>query len=204
MSIMGGIQPGVLNEILARGDFKDNGFITRYIWVPSIKKVRAKYENAKAIPDNVTQLWYDAVAFFQDIKEYQFTLSAEASQAYANYYNGNSYEDDEVIREINGKCEINAMRIAIIMHLMLMYERYRRVGNCSGMDEITLADMQAAISIAELAALSCLRVISQIKERKTWTKKDAICAMYANGVKQADIARVLEVSRQYVSTVVGA
>lgn len=203
MSLMGGIQPGVLSKILGRAEFSDNGFITRFLWVRSYRTDRAKYEEAAIICNETYNKWMGAVDFFNGLPEQEYTLSEEASAEYAKYYNGNSLEDDEKWQEINGKGEIISMRLALVIHLLYTYERYLRTGSCAGMEQVSLSAMKAAISIVQYASMSCAQVIDLIGTGGVWSKRDAICAMFANGIKQADIARLLKVSPAYVCRVVG-
>lgn len=144
-SIIGGIQPGVL-EGMSAGDNANNGFYHRFLFVYPTPHPKAEWKSF-SIPESVKAAFNNG---FIDLignrtQECAYVLSAYAEQLYTDWFNGknafyNKAQTDDV-RGIISKYQGYCLRFALI--IQAAYEGAQRSGIIEGVN------MERAIRLTE-------------------------------------------------------
>lgn len=122
MSIIGGIQPGLLVKTLGKDSFMDSGFTHRFLFVYPEKPVFIPRENRLFLSEEIRDSWRNILNRLLQIEPMKMQLSVDAKKLYIAYADGNdiqSHEDsDRYISSVREKMNIHVLRLAIMANLL--------------------------------------------------------------------------------------
>jgi len=119
LSMVGTIQPTVLQEVANQNFMKENGYLQRCLFVFPTNVERPKYAQKSLKPDYV-----EAYNTFVEIclnypENTEFTLTPDASKLFINFANEISENvnatNDDYLKSLYAKMEIHALRLALIL-----------------------------------------------------------------------------------------
>ena len=130
VSVIGGIQPGVL-DVLANGRKKDNGFLPRILFAypdKSDKPKESDYEVSTEIMDMYAEIIYDLYKigpdFYEDNEQSPIVIrmTDEAKDTFRSWADKNTEQINKVdidsLKSLYGKMENYCLRFSLILHLM--------------------------------------------------------------------------------------
>lgn len=144
MSIIGGIQPGLLGKTFGSDALMDSGFTQRFLFVYPDKAEFVKRAERKRMTQELRDDWNGTVGRLFNMQPMALHLSHEAERLYANYADANDMradaEEDCYIGGMIQKMNIHMLRLAIMIHLLSDHWKE---------PVITAAAMNYAIRIAD-------------------------------------------------------
>lgn len=199
LNIFGTIQPSVLGDVLIKNNAEGSGFAQRFLFLyPDFpaRKYRATtvqpttYNTYEGIIDSIVNLEGNA----------EVSLSNDASKQYEAFFNDMERErckSDEFWAAVYAKAQIQVLRLALTIAIARSAET-----EING--EINGKDMQCAIGMLRYFIQSLGRFKAEQGEPKQG-KSEIIKAIFRTNpdANQTDVGRMLNVSQQYVSRVVG-
>jgi len=196
--VCGGIQPDILKD-LAKDNRAENGFLSRMIFVYPNLSDKQPYSTNK-LPENSLLKFNKLLADLDTIDEVKLTLSNDAEMLYAKWYDTNAErsnrEDSGYLKGVYGKLDVIALRLAIVIHGMSIVDNKNQPSQING------DSMNAALKITEYFRVTALKVYSKIFRSNTKiSKRDVILFLSNEGITVSEIARILKISKQYVSKV---
>mgnify|MGYP000968890807 CR=1 FL=1 len=194
--LCGGIQPEILKD-LAKDSRAENGFLSRMAFVYPNLDDKRPYSTNK-LSENTLLQFNKFLSKLNSIDEVKLTLSKEAEKLYEGWYNTNvkrsNAESSGYLKGVYGKLDVMALRFAIVIHGMTF----------STSTEINADSMKAGLEITEYFKVTALKVYNKIfgnTKSTTMTKKDVILFLSKEGVPQIEIAKILNVRKQYVNKI---
>lgn len=144
-SIVGGIQPGVLDS-LSNKENEHNGFYHRFLFCypePDKKKDWAKYDIPFTIKDSMNEL-FSYLINYRDSERF-YRLSNEANELYAEWFNNKNkkynFAPDDNVKGVIAKYQDYCLRFSLIIQVM---HDGRNIGN-----EVSKQAMERAIRLTE-------------------------------------------------------
>ena len=202
VSVVGSIQPAILETTINSEAMKANGLASRFLFVNCLNVERA-YKN-DLIPNVNYQNNYQF--FINKLSEFhvpqRLVLSAEAKELFRNF---GDYLTDTIRGSKNAffnsslsKMEIQCLRLALIIETVKNAEvdRFSYVETY----EIGIDTMQYAINLCHYF-IGNIPIPSNGELVKLENKTLQVLEMLKNGRLQKDIASELKVSQQYISTI---
>lgn len=204
MSILGSIQPSVLQETFGNELMMGNGFVQRWLFCFPDSVPPAMYSD-ELIPPSVVNGWRD---FIYDLLIYDFSvnggklyLRGDAKKVYIEYYNRLQLlksEADDYMSAVYSKLQIYAIRLAGITHILgnnpsSIDISPEEVGfSCLCMDYF----MECAWKVYQI-----LRAGKNRPEARPMGKEQMIANVYhlTNPVSQSAVANALGVTQQFIS-----
>lgn len=122
MSIIGGIQPGLLSKTLGRESFMESGFTQRFLFAFPHKSVFVEREKRLYLTEETRKNWSDLINNILRLEPIKLQLSLDAKKMYEAYADSNdiqaSQEADEYIASVRQKMNIHVLRLAIMANLL--------------------------------------------------------------------------------------
>lgn len=121
MSILGGIQPGILRKTLGKDSFLESGFTHRFLFVFPEKAVFIPRENRLFLTEEIRDSWRNTLNRILQMEPMKMQLSLEANKLYIAYADGNDIqadEEDEYIASVRKKMNIHVLRLALMANLL--------------------------------------------------------------------------------------
>lgn len=129
MTILGGIQPGLISKTFTQPQYLDNGFTQRFMFAYPITKSKRR-KRGRGVSSTTTQGWCQSIEALMGSEQnegesYEVELSTEAGEMYDDFVNAirsvaEDTEDDR-IEEIVSKIVINCLRFALTVHVARRY-----------------------------------------------------------------------------------
>lgn len=144
-SIVGGIQPGVLDSLSSK-DNEHNGFYHRFLFCYPEPQNKKDWGNHK-MPDGIKEAMYSIFDTFMMFREAdrKYVMSDEANQLYAEWFNNKNkkynFAPDDNVKGIIAKYQDYCLRFSLIIQVMFDGET---IGN-----KIERASMERAIRLTE-------------------------------------------------------
>ncbi len=201
MSIVGGIQPEVLREAFGR-ELQVNGFLARWLFVWVDSKVSGRLSE-NLISKDIENLWFSLIYNIWRMPKTEFELDDYALSRYNQYgeqtafvCNQDSCEDS--LRLMLSKLRINALRIALAIHL-LKYGHHAP----KHIDGQTMDAAIATCNAFQRWNERALAIIQDSGEQKRISNAALIRELVErfNIKNQSALARVLGRSQQYLNKV---
>ena len=121
-SIIGGIQPGVLDSLSSK-DNEHNGFYHRFLFCypePDKKKDWANYEMPEGVKENLNSL-FTSLLNMRD-SERRYLISDEGNELYAEWFNNKNrkynFAPDDNVKGIIAKYQDYCLRFSLIIQIM--------------------------------------------------------------------------------------
>lgn len=171
VSIIGGIQPGVLRDLL-QNEFVNSGAAARLVFVAPPRRVKkwTDYGIGEELK-RVYEILIDKLASLEapigDETGYQpivIDLTQSARKLFIDYFEKHANEQLAFCGEIAAawsKLEETVVRIALILHYAKLGEHQLEPNDCRSIDESTIRD---AIQITDWFKNETLRVYSMLRE----------------------------------------
>ena len=204
MSILGSIQPSVLNETFGNELMIGNGFVQRWLFVYPDSMPPAMYSDC-IMPSSITNDWrsfvYNLLMYDFDIEGGKLYLRGEAKKVYIEYYNRlqlNKVDADDYMVAIYSKLQIYVIRWAGIAHIL---------GNNPSSVDISPGEMEYScrcMDYFERCAEKVYQILRAGKNRpeaRPMGKEQMIANVYhlTNPISQSAVADALGVTQQYIS-----
>lgn len=214
MSILGGMQPDVLEKTFNTDTFMHDGLVQRFLFAyPDNPKV--PYPNSKEISNVDRAAWGECVDNMMRLRKLEnkatIRLGDEATTVYRDYLNRcvelqNDCSDDYT-SAIYSKTKIYALRLAGAVQCMSnAWDEDFELKYKSGQALITGNVMDYAVRCMEYFEATALMVRDKLKGLDTsqqMTTPELLRALYRRfGFKQSMMAQALNVSPAYISQVV--
>lgn len=201
MSIIGGIQPTLLNKTFGTDILMDSGFTQRFLFVFPDKVKFVKRCDRKNMTQEMRDSWGGIIGRLFNMEPLALRLSHEAERLYADYADANDMkadaEEDSYIGGVIQKMNIHVLRLAIMAHLLS--DRWNE-------PVITGEAMNYAIHIVEyFTRVHIERIYPLLKDstgmQRMMTNGDLLRAINRQfKIKsQNSLAEVLGVSQQYIN-----
>lgn len=193
--VFGGMQPDLLPS-LAADHRSENGFLARFCHVYPNSAKKPLYSD-KEVPERLLSQWSNYLQKLTKIStQIPLWLSREAEQCYKEWFNANANtsnnEKSGYLKGVFGKLDIIALRVSIVIHAM----------HDPDSDEITQAEMAAALEITEYFRATAIKVYKILFHKESSVDKKAVIRYLDSlGNSQSQIAAVLKVSQQYVQKI---
>lgn len=201
MSIIGGIQPDVLDEILELNQMKNNGLAQRFLFVYP-KQVKKKYYKT-SVPNLLFLTKYNKLIYYLHNNNFgTLTLSTDAKSEFIRFSNEltdkTNATSSDYLKSLYSKFDIHCLRIALILELIKSYS-----DNPVKPKVVSLETILYAIEICRYFIYCGLKVIKlgNLTHEKTLTNKISVAKFLVEncGYSQSFVANVLKVSQQYIS-----
>lgn len=204
MSILGSIQPSVLQETFSNELMIGNGFVQRWLFVYPDSMPPAMYSDC-IMPSSITNDWrsfvYNLLMYDFDIEGGKLYLRGEAKKVYIEYYNRLQLikvDADDYMAAVYSKLQIYVIRWAGIAHIL---------GNNPSSVDISPGEMEYScrcMDYFERCAEKVYQILRAGKNRpeaKPMGKEQMIANVYhlTNPVSQSAVAEALGVTQQYIS-----
>jgi hypothetical protein len=203
-SIIGGIQPEILEETMQDNKMRKNGFAQRFIFCFPDAVSKPKYNDA--IPIELFKTNYDDLIDYLHNTDFgTFILSDEAKKMFIKFSDDNGDKVDEsefdYLKSMYSKFDIHISRIALTLELIktFPYATKNRI--------ISAETMAYSIELSNYfidCGLKVERLGSSIKEHSN-TLTNASVAKYLVencGISQNKTAEILGVSQPYVNKII--
>lgn len=196
LNIFGTIQPSVLSELLTKNNFEQSGFAQRFLFLYPEFPVR-KYQRSPTRPS--TEIYdkiVDKIVGFSGGDE--MYLSEGADKEYESFYNEMEEKrsrSDDFWGAVYAKARIQVLRLALTVKIARLVDEPNT--NVSEMD------IRAAIGMMRYFVNSLEKF--KTEQGVATGKKAMIQQIYKDNPesKQTEVARMLGVTQQYISKVVG-
>lgn len=119
-SILGGIQPGVLQEAMGRKSFLYSGLLSRFLWC-YVDNNRIRQRVNEPVPEEQKEYWKQYIISLWNMGQAKLTLSEEANRLYNDFYDElerKRVATDGYMPSVYSKLEIQVLRWAGITQLM--------------------------------------------------------------------------------------
>ena len=202
-SIIGGIQPEILEETMQDNKMRKNGFAQRFIFCFPNAVLKPKYNNT--IPNELFRTNYDDLIDYLHNTDFgTFRFSDEAKNMFIKFSDANGDKVDEsefdYLKSMYSKFDIHVSRIALTLELIktFPYATKNRI--------ISAETMAYAIELSNYfieCGLKVERLGSSIKEQSN-TLNNATVAKYLVekcGHSQNKAAEIVGVSQPYVNKI---
>lgn len=204
MSILGSIQPSVLQETFGNELMMGNGFVQRWLFCFPDSVPPAMYSD-EVIPSSVANDWR---SFIYNLLMYDFSaeggklyLRSEAKKVYIEYYNKlqlKKVDTDDYMAAVYSKLQIYVIRWAGIAHIL---------GNNPSSIDISPGEMEYScrcMDYFERCAEKVYQILRSGKNRpeaRPMGKEQMIANVYhlTNPISQSAVADALGVTQQYIS-----
>ena len=203
MSIVGGIQPGLLQKTFGLEAMMDSGFNARFIFVYADKVEFIPRRNRIQMTQEVRDKWESIIGNFLKMSPLTLQLSNDAKNMYYNYADSNDMnadkEEDDYVGGVTQKMNIHVLRLAIMAHLLSAHWN-EPVITAEGMEHaIRMADYLTRIHIERIYPM--LRGSAAVQ--RPMTNGDLIRAVNRQfKIKsQNSLADAIGVSQQYINHV---
>lgn len=144
MSIVGGIQPGLLGKTFGSDTMMRSGFTQRFLFVYPEKTIFVRRRDRQSMTEEMRGRWDSIIHKLFNMAPLSLQLSSEASQIYDDYADSNDIKADaESEAYIGGtmqKMNISVLRLTIMAHLLS--DKWNR-------PVITAEEMRYAIQFAD-------------------------------------------------------
>ena len=209
LSIIGGIQPSVIANILSKTDYSGNGFLSRFFWVIIPEYERQDYTPDNKMPAEITELWQKMICAIYELRQKEqtiFRLSDDAERIYGEYKNSHKREKNELKQEIYGKCDVHCLRLALVMRIIwLMDEQQGNVDDVMPPDLITEREMSYAVGCMEYFSRTCYQVMKASQppsqERKLTAQDVAKWLLVKDTLPHYEIANAVNLSEGRISQI---
>lgn len=196
LNICGTIQPGVLSELLTKNNFEQSGFAQRFLFIYPEFPLR-KYKRSTITPP--TELYdkiIDGIVGFSGGDE--MFLSDEAEDVYERFYNEMEEEktrSNDFWDAVYAKAQIQVLRLALTVKIARLIDEPD--------SNVSATDMMAGVGMMRYFINSLEKFKTEQGEPSG--KKAIIQQIYRDnpGAIQTEVARMLGVTQQYISKVVG-
>jgi len=125
MSIVGGIQPGLLGKSFGCDSLMDNGFPQRFLFVYPDKVEFIPRKNRIRMTQETRDDWNNIICRLCGIEPITLQLSEDAESIYNEYADTNDInadkEEDDYVGGIRQKMNIHVLRLAIMAHLLSIH-----------------------------------------------------------------------------------
>ena len=204
MSILGSIQPSVLNETFGNELMMGNGFVQRWLFCFPDSVPPAMYSD-EVIPSSVANDWrsfiYNLLMFDFSAEGGKLYLRSEAKKVYIEYYNKlqlKKVDTDDYMAAVYSKLQIYVIRWAGIAHIL---------GRNPYSVYISPEEMEYSCRCMDYF-IGCAEKVYHIlcngknrPEARPMGKEQMIANVYhlTNPVSQSAVAEALGVSKQFIS-----
>lgn len=203
LSILGGIQPRVMQESFGGKNYEASGFLARWLFVVMPDSKVPDCVSETIISRDIENEWYSLIVGLWKMDKREFRLSDEAAQAYQGFMKAtakvmNHPDCDEDIRGMYAKLRIYVLRIALVIHILK--------DGAKAADMIDRKTMDSAVRTCEVFAYwntQALSLIRGTQTKKTISNADLLreFAERYHVSNQSELARLIGKSQQYVSRV---
>lgn len=203
LSILGGIQPRVMQESFGGKNYEASGFLARWLFVVTQDSKVPDSCSETLISRDTESEWYSLIVGLWKMDKREFRLSEEASKSYQGFMRStakimNHPDCDDDIRAMYAKLRILALRIGLIIHLLR--------NGAKAADVIDRKTMDSAVRTCEVFAYwntQALSLIRGTQAKKTISNADLLreFAERYNISNQSELARLIGKSQQYVSKI---
>lgn len=203
MSIIGGIQPGILGKTIGKDSFLDSGFTHRFLFAFPEKTVFIPRESRLFLTEEIRDSWRNTMNRILQMEPMKMQLSLEANKLYIAYADGNDIqadEEDEYIASVRKKMNIHVLRLALMANLLSEHWQEPIINESCMEYAIRVANHYFQTHIERIYPL--LMGINTISISKTEALR-IVCEQFP--VKsQSALADAIGVSQQYVNKVVNS
>lgn len=204
MSILGSIQPSVLQETFGNELMMGNGFVQRWLFCFPDSVPPAMYGD-EIMPSSITNDWrsfiYNLLMYDFNVEGGKLYLRGEAKDVYIRYYNKlqlMKVEADDYMSAVYSKLQIYAIRWAGITHIL---------GNNPSSIDISPGEMEYSCRCMDYFERCAEKVYQILRFRKNrpearpMGKEQMIANVYhlTNPVSQSAVAEALGCSKQFIS-----
>lgn len=199
VSIIGGIQPGVLERTLNSDAMQENGFSSRVLYV-SCEDLQCAYENDLFPDDQFTRNYDELIYGLTNLNcRVGLGLTTEANDLYKEFCNYivdtiNPIKNNEFLRSSLAKMKIHCLRLALVVHVINTVER-NEVPENVGADA-----MQYAIDLCNYF-IGNIPVRNKADLTKINSRHEGIIQKLKMGMSQIRIAELSGCSQQTVSQI---
>lgn len=201
--VTGGMQPEALSS-LAEDNRSVNGFMQRLCFAFPDRAERPRFTN-DILPSIYAEQYEQYIANLLSVNNTEteyISLSPEAEELYQEWNDANTdimnRLDDDYLLGLRAKLPIMVLRLGLVIH----YSHWAVDG--VELPDITREDMQSAIDIAEYFRLTGEKVARELNRSSARGLNKKVIAEYLHlevGYNQNDVAKILKVSRQYISKI---
>lgn len=203
LSILGGIQPRVMQESFGGKNYEASGFLARWLFVVMPDSKVPDCVSETIISRDIENEWYSLIVGLWKMDKREFRLNDEASKVYQGFMRAtakvmNHPDCDEDVRAMYAKLRIYVLRIALVIHLLK--------DGAKAADVIDRKTMDSAVRTCEVFAYwntQALSLIRGTQAKKTISNADLLreFAERYHVSNQSELARLIGKSQQYVSRV---
>lgn len=196
LNIYGTIQPGVLSELLDKSNFEQSGFAQRFLFLypefPTRKYNRTTVQPSTKIYDQIID------KIIEQTGEDEMYLSDDAENKYEEFFNDmeeRRSRSNDFWAAVYSKAQIQVLRLALTVKVARLIDEPD--------NQVSGKDMMAAIGMMKYFINSLDKFKSEQSEKTT--RKVMIQEIFKGNpeVTQSEVAKILGVTQQYVSKVVG-
>ena len=191
LSMIGTIQPKVLQEVAGKNFMRENGYLQRCLFVYPGNVERPRYAE-KTLNSDYVEAHRKMIEYFLNFEENtEFSLTCEAKEMFVCFANEISEAvnatDDDYLKSLYSKMEIHALRLALILAVL-----------DDKKDLVSDVAMRYAIDLCRYF-IAAGEKIHQPQE-KEWTKNEIYCLVDEEiGIKNVSkFAESVGVKRQNV------
>lgn len=201
MSIIGGIEPGLLGKTFGTDALMDSGFTQRFLFVYPDNGTFIRRCDRKRMTHETREGWAGIIGRLFDMQPLTLQLSHEAERLYADYADANDMradaEEDCYIGGMIQKMNIHVLRLAIMAHMLSDHWNEPIIAGNAMNYAIRMADYFTHIHVERIYQL----LKEPTSSGRTMTNADLLRTLtqHFKIKSQNALAEVLGVSQQYVN-----
>lgn len=205
-SVMGTIQPAVINSVFGAMNLVHSGYVQRCLWIypdictfPNYNDYKLAEEKTEAYNKSIKE-FYEVI---QHEKYLEVILSKEAKESYKEYYNTLQEKkrtaNNDCTRAIYSKLSIQCLRWGLSLHILEW--AMKTVENKFVLSSKTMDYAIACMKYFEHTALKVQALINGDAPLVKLTKTDVLKKLleFYPDINQTQLAKVLKLSQQYIS-----
>lgn len=204
MSIIGGIQPALIDKTFGNESLMTNGFNHRFLFVYPDKAPFVKRRDRQRMTQEMRDLWRGIIHRLFTMEPTTLHLSLEAQDIYSEYADANDMradaEDDSYLCGVIQKMNIHVLRFVLMAHLLSDQWQSAVIKEETMRYAIRLMDYFSRIRLDRIYPLMNGATAAQ----RPMTSADLIRTVFRqfNVKSQNALAEALGLSQQYVNKVV--
>lgn len=204
MSIIGGIQPALIEKTFGNESLMENGFNHRFLFVYPDKAAFVKRRDRQRMTQEMRDCWRNVINRLFAMEPTTLHLSFEALDVYSEYADANDLradaEEDSYLCGVIQKMNVHVLRFAIMSHLLTDQWQSSIISEETMRYAIRLMDYFSRIHLERIYPL----MRNGVQTQRSMTSADLIRTVFKqfNVKSQNSLAESLGISQQYVNKVV--
>lgn len=196
LNIFGTIQPGVLQDVLSKNNAETSGFAQRFLYLYPEFPIRQYSKGIQKIQPTTYNQLIELIYRLNDTFETE--LTDEAEDVYAIFYNDMETKRsnaDDFWSAVYSKAQIQVLRLALVVKVSRLLTAQS--------DYVEAEDVECAVGFMTVFIDSLKKFKSE--QIEPTSKKAMIMEVFRDNpdANQTEVAKMLGVSQQYISKVVG-